>query len=111
MANKYSNPFGHRTRVSPSPTHPACRSHAELAQDYPFLAELAKDRDLDILAIYKKADLMDLFLCSEKTIRRWTDAGLMPNRRLPRLARERRQKHEAEQATARKRYIPKPPRP
>lgn len=73
--------------MSRSWTCPARRSPAQLSKDYPLLYELTINRGLEILAVYTKLDLMRLFTCCEKTIRRWTDSGSLPNRRLPNRGR------------------------
>jgi len=87
VARKPSIPSGDRIPVSPPPTHLAFRSRVGLAQEFPLLSELAANSGLEILSIYRKSDLTELFKSSEKTIRRWTDAGQLPNRRLPNRGR------------------------
>jgi hypothetical protein len=73
--------------MSSSWTYPARRSPAQLSKDYPLLYELSINRRLEILPEYTKLDLMRLFDCCEKTIRRWTVSGSLPNRRLPKRGR------------------------
>ncbi len=68
-------------------TYPSRLTPAKLAQEYPRLYSLTLNRGLAILPVYKKPDLMALFECCEKTIRRWTTVGLLPNRRLPNRGR------------------------
>jgi len=67
--------------------HPARRSPAKLVKDYPRLYELSTNRGLEILSIYTKTDIMQLFGTCEKTIRRWTSSGCLPNRKLPNRGR------------------------
>lgn len=57
------------------------------AKNYPLLYDLSCNRGLEIIPVYTKSDLKKLFACSEKTIRRWTIAGELPNRRLPNRGR------------------------
>ena len=73
--------------MSSSRTYPARRSPAQLSRDYPLLYELSINLGPEILLAYTKLDLMRLFTCCEKTIRRWTDSGSLPNRRLPNRGR------------------------
>jgi hypothetical protein len=65
------------------PIVPNRRPPAELAREFPLLYELSTNLGLAIPSIYTKSDLQSLFARSEKSIRRWMDAGLLPNRRLP----------------------------
>jgi hypothetical protein len=68
-------------------TYPSRLTPAKLAQEYPRLNDLTINRGLRILPVYTKSDLMDLFAVCEKTIRRWTTAGLLLNRHLPNRGR------------------------
>lgn len=58
-----------------------------MAKDYPRLYELSMNRGLEVLSVYSKSDMMRLFVCSEKTVRRWTCSGYLPNRKLPNRGR------------------------
>lgn len=57
----------------------------QLAIRYPLLWDLSLNRGMPILPVYQKKDLMQLFCCCEKTIRRWS--RVLPNRRLPNRGR------------------------
>ena len=71
--------------ISPTPLNR--RTPAELAREFPLLYELSANLGLAIPPVYTKSHLKSLFGCTEKTIRRWTNLGLLPNRRLPNRGR------------------------